>query len=202
MTRLAGKEKAGLQEVIVPTSEGNLKTGRRYNLDPGYAYLIVEEQARQAFEIFRDLVTHGAAGLCITRLEPGKVSQEYGLEKTPILWLSRVATVKNAIRPAPVENVAMAIGHFLEMGKDSVVLVDGLEYLVAHNKFPSVLSLLSDLVDKAAICNAILLLPVNPTAWRPQELNQIKRDVRVITPGTGRTAGKITVTQAGAPGGH
>jgi len=69
------------------------------------------------------------------------VTQEYGLEKTPILWLSRVANQKNCVRPSPPENVAMAVEHFISVGQDSVVLLDGFEYLVAHNDFPSILAL-------------------------------------------------------------
>lgn len=187
LVAIALKEKTFFEELLIPAPEADLKTIKRFQLAPGYAYMIPEEQARLSFEIFRDLVTHGAEGLCITRLEPGKVSKDYGLEKTPILWLSRVATAKNSIRPAPIENVAMAINHFLEIGKDSVIMLDGLEYLVAHNKFPSVLSLIHDLIDKVAMHNAILLLPVNSSAWNEQELNLAKRDLKVVQGSPGKT---------------
>jgi hypothetical protein len=193
LVAVALRERTFLEDLLIPAPEADLKTVKRFHLDSGYAYIIPEEQARLSFEIFRDLVTHGAEGLCITRIEPSKVAAEYGLEKTPILWLSRVATVKNSLKPAPIENVAMAINHFLEAARESVILLDGLEYLVAHNKFPSVLSLLHDLVDKVAIHSAILLLPVNPTAWSEQELNLAKRDVRVVQPSQVRGLTRIPV---------
>ncbi len=198
LVAIALKERTFFEDLLIPAPEADLKTIKRFQLEPGYAYMIPEEQARLSFDVFRDLVTHGAEGLCITRMEPSKVSREYGLEKTPILWLSRVANAKNALKPAPVENVALAINHFLEVGKDSVIMLDGLEYLVAHNKFPSVLSLLHDLVDKIAIHNAILLLPVNPAAWNEQELTLAKRDLRLIPATQGRTLSKVAVEAQGS----
>src|SRR5439155_852011 len=85
------------------------------------------------------------------------VMTEYGLERTPILWLSRVATEKNAVRPSPPEKVALAVEHFIEVSEHSVVLLDGLEYLVSHNDFGSVLALLHDLNESVAMREAILL---------------------------------------------
>src|SRR5437667_38121 len=102
------------------------------------------------FEIVLDLVTHGAQGLCITRRAPKAVMAEYGLERTPVLWLSRVAAEKNVIRPSPPENVAMAIEHFIEASERPAVLLDGFEYLVSHHDFGSVLALLHDLTESVA----------------------------------------------------
>src|SRR5205823_2774700 len=134
-----------LQELIIPEAEAHLLTKPTYTLDRGITYVVLERDAGQAFEIFKDLVTHGAQGLCITRRAPKAVMAEYSLERTPVLWLSRVATEKNAIRPSPPENVAMAIEHFIEASERPVVLMDGFEYLVSHNDFGSVLALMHDL---------------------------------------------------------
>src|SRR5207249_3278685 len=110
-----------LQELIIPEAEAHLLTKPTYTLDRGITYVVLERDAGQAFEIFKDLVTHGAQGLCITRRAPKAVMAEYSLERTPVLWLSRVATEKNAIRPSPPENVAMAIEHFIEASERPVV---------------------------------------------------------------------------------
>jgi archaellum biogenesis ATPase FlaH len=107
---------------------------------------------------------------------------DYGLERTPILWLSRTASEKNSIRPSPPENVAMAIEHFVDVGDRSVVLLDGFEYLVSHNDFNSVLALLHDLNEKVAVKDAILLVPLDPATFNERELALIRRDVRFLGP--------------------
>jgi len=171
-----------LQELIVPEAEAHLLTKPTYALDRGITYVVLERDASQAFEIFKDLVTHGAQGLCITRRAPKAVMAEYGLERTPVLWLSRVATEKNAIRPSPPENVALAIEHFIVASERPAVLLDGFEYLVSHNDFGSVLALLHDINESVAIHESILLVPFDPGAFNDREIALIRREVRLIGP--------------------
>jgi two-component system cell cycle response regulator len=142
----------------------------------------LERDGTQSFEIFRDLVTHGAQGLCISRRSPKTIMQDYGLEKTPILWLSRVATEKNSVRPSPPEKVALAIEHFISVGENAVVLLDGFEYLIAHNDFSSVLALLHDLNEIVALHDGILLVPMDPTAFQEREFAMIRREAGLLGP--------------------
>lgn len=178
----AVREKSFLEELIVPAAEADLMTNPTYDLERGYTYAVLERDGNQAFEIFKDLVTHGAQGLCITRRSPKTVMNAYGLERTPILWLSRVASEKNSVRPSPPENVAMAIDHFVDVGQRGVVLLDGFEYLVSHNDFSSVLALVHDLNEKVSLQDAILLLPIDPGALNEKEIALIRREVRAIGP--------------------
>src|SRR6267143_6286579 len=171
-----------LQDLIVPEAEAHLLTKPTYALDHGVTYVVLERDAAQAFEIFKDLVTHGAQGPCIARRAPKAVMAEYGLERTPVLWLSRVATEKNAIRPSPPENVAMAIEHFIAASERPAVLLDSFEYLVSHNDFGSVLALLHDINGSVAIHESILLVPFDPSAFNDREIALIRREVRLIGP--------------------
>ena len=176
------REKSFLQTLIVPEAEAHLLTKPTYELDRGYTYAVLERDAGQAFEIFKDYVTHGTQGLCITRRAPKAVMTEYGLERTPILWLSRVATEKNAVRPSPPEKVALAVEHFIEVSEHCVVLLDGLEYLVSHNDFGSVLALLHDLNESVAMREAVLLVPFDPTAFNEREIALVRRELRLLGP--------------------
>ena len=108
--------------------------------------------------------------------------QDYTLEKTPILWLSRVATEKNSVRPSPPEKVALAIEHFISVGENAVVLLDGFEYLIAHNDFSSVLALLHDLNEIVALHDAILLIPMDPSAFQEREFALIRREAYLLGP--------------------
>src|SRR5436853_2050238 len=139
------REKSFLQGLTVPIAERQAASQPAYELERAQTYAILERDSTHAFEIFRDLVTHGAQGLCITRRSPKVVTTKYGLERTPILWLSRIATEKNTVPPSPPEKVALAVERFISLGTNAVVMLDGVEYLIAHNDFSSVLSLLHDL---------------------------------------------------------
>ena len=178
----ATREKSFLQELIVPMAEEQSATKPTYDLERGRTYAILERDGARSFEIFRDMVTHGAQGLCISRRSPKTIMAGYGLEKTPILWLSRVATEKNSVRPSPPEKVALAIEHFIDVGENAVVLLDGFEYLIAHNDFSSVLALLHDLNEIVALHEAILLVPMDPSAFQEREFALIRREVQLLGP--------------------
>src|SRR3989442_269924 len=139
--------------------------------------------------VFGGLVPPGAEGLCIARKPPKMVAQDYGPERTPILWLSRVANQKNCVRPSPPENVAMAVEHFISVGENPVVLLDGFEYLVSHNDFQSILALIHDLNENVSIRESILLIPLDPKALNEREFALVKRDVQVIEAPDGPRAG-------------
>ncbi len=188
------REKSFLQELIVPMAETQSATKPTYELDRARTYAILERDGTRSFEVFRDMVTHGAQGLCISRRSPKTIMADYGLEKTPILWLSRVATEKNSVRPSPPEKVALAIEHFIDVGENAVVLLDGFEYLVAHNDFSSVLALLHDLNEIVALHEAILLIPVDPSAFQEREFALIRREVHILGPLNGESLDLASVT--------
>lgn len=166
-----------LQELIVPVTEADLGTERRFELRGGLSYLVVDESPSLSFEVFRDLVTHGYQGLCITRLPPKRVRDEFGLEKTPVLWLSRVSPEKDAMRPWPLEGISIAVEHFISTGEKTVVLLDGLEYIISHNDFQSSLTLLHDLNERMAMEDSILIVPLDPDALDEKEFALIRRDL-------------------------
>lgn len=176
----AVRQKGFLEDLLLPTAEAHLTTRPTYNLRRGFSYVVIESNPKHSFEIFKDLVTHGAQGLCITRQAPPVVMQDYGLEKTPVLWLSRVANQKNCLRPSPPENVAMAVEHFVGLSENSVVIMDGLEYLIAHNDFPSILALLHDLNENISMEDSIMLIPLDPQTLTPKEFAILQRDLKII----------------------
>ena len=174
------REKSFLQDLIVPVAEAQSATKPTYHLERAKTYAVLERDGTQSFEVFRDLVTHGAQGLCISRRSPKTIMQDFGLEKTPILWLSRVATEKNSVRPSPPEKVALTIEHFISVGEHAVVLLDGFEYLIAHNDFSSVLALLHDLNEIVALHEAILLIPMDPSAFQEREFALVRREASLL----------------------
>lgn len=150
-------------------------------LPQGHGYLV--DHRDQGLPLFAELVRGGHDGLCITRAPPDRVAGEHDLSGTPVLWLSRVAAHRHALRPVPVENVFLAAAHFLEATPGGVLLLDGLEYLIAHNGFSNVLKLVQDLVEMTAHRNGVLLLPLDPGALKARERALIARETTSL--GTG-----------------
>ncbi|MFQ6060219.1 MAG: DUF835 domain-containing protein [Thermoplasmata archaeon] len=174
------RDKTFLQDLLIPVPEAYLKTEKTYDLPRGYSYLVEESAPNLSFEVFKDLVTHGNQGLCITRTMPEKVRSMYRLEKTPIIWLTRVAVNPETLRPYPVGKISETIQHFIRAGKNTVVLLDGVEYLITHNDFKSVLTSLQDLNEHIAQHDSILIMPVDAEAMEAKQFALLRRDLRMI----------------------
>lgn len=169
-----------IEEYIYPSKEEVKKTERIYNLEKGCTFLIKEELPEKGYEIFVDYVTHISSGLCVTRDYPKKVREKYALEKTPIIWLSTVET-KNTMPPQNLSALFYHIESFLKKSKESVVILCGLEYLIANNNFLSVLKFIQLLNEQTAIHNSILIMPVSPLTLDEKQLKMIEREVKVFS---------------------
>jgi len=151
----------------------------KYELVAGMCYISKEKKSEKAFEIFTDLVTHEMQGLCITRSRPETVRERHGLKKTPIVWLTQNAEPsERCIAPTDIPRLHLVIIDFLEKASNSVVLLDGLEYIVTHNSFPSALKLIQLLNDKVMLHKSRMIVPVDPQAVGEKEWALLERDMR------------------------
>jgi hypothetical protein len=158
--------------------EAESRSRPKYELLPGACYISRERKSERAFEIFTDQVMHGLQGLCVSRLKPEVVRERYGLRKTPIVWLTQNAEAgEKCITPTDMPRVHFVISDFLDKAEGSVILLDGIEYIITHNSFPSALKLLQLLNDRVMMHSARLIVPVDPVAVGEKELALLERDM-------------------------
>ena len=112
-------------------------------------------------------------------MAPQKLQGRFPGADVRILWLSNVGK-EDTVRPKDLEKLSLAVEQFVAHER-SVVLLDGIEYLVTNNNFLTVLRLLQALRDQVAIHRGILLLSVSPSALEGHQLTLLEREVdRVI----------------------
>ncbi|MFA5558379.1 MAG: DUF835 domain-containing protein [Methanofastidiosum sp.] len=151
----------------------------KYEIPSSKSFIIYEKKYEKSFEIFKDLVTHSIPGLAITRTSPGLLKKSYDLEKTPFIWLSKIEGA-NAISPIYLNSLMNLITDFINKGKDSVVILEGLEYLIAQNNFDIVLKFIQALRDLVLIENSRLIIPLNKGAFSQKELVQLEKELEVL----------------------
>ena len=147
--------------------------------ETGIGYLIMEENPKKSYTLFKELVDEGQSGLCMTRSFPHRVRTKYGIEDIPILWLSR-AKDPNSIIPTNLGGMLRHAKVFMEEHEDSVILLDGLEYLMVHNDFSRVLKLVHGLNELAAINAGRLIIPMNPLTMDADKVALLKRDLKEL----------------------
>jgi PAS domain S-box-containing protein len=163
---------------ITPVKETTRKINKRFNLEPGYVY-IVKDDVEKAFEIFADNVLAGTEGLCITRQFPPKVRKSYGLEKTPIVWLTD-EKVEGQISIQSLQDLSIAISNFLEKVSRSIMLLDGFEYLITNNGFDAFLRFLQLTRARFEVRDSILIAPLMERALDTKHIRLIERETRNI----------------------
>lgn len=140
----------------------------RYPLVEGRSYLA--RDIEESFVAFSELTRNGHDGLCITRTSAEEIRRNYGLQTTPIRWLSE-EEADGAIPPGDLLALSLAVKDFMQKGTRPVIILDGLEYLTRVNGFAPVLRLVDGLNDLNAKTHGILLLPLLPNTLDQREDN-------------------------------
>ncbi|HEY3274818.1 MAG TPA: PAS domain S-box protein [Methanocella sp.] len=165
---------------IVPLTERAVEGARKYHFEKGFIYLMDKSKSSDCMEIFADQVKHNIQGLCVTRRNPKRLREQYGLEKTPIVWLngSDLSTDEHCIKPDNLTGLGATIYKFLSEAKDGIVLLDGAEYLVARNSFDSVLKFLHLLNDRVMVSNSSVLLCLDPLSLEARQYHLLKTELQ------------------------
>ncbi len=114
---------------VKPVLEAAEATNPMYILKMGEIYIVPEK----AYEVFKDQITHGIEGLCITYQDPEEVRRRWGFKETPIIKLSQEKGDDRYISPTNLPMLFMTIRSFVESSRNSIVLIDSIEYLVDKN---------------------------------------------------------------------
>ncbi|OGS56907.1 MAG: hypothetical protein A3K60_01810 [Euryarchaeota archaeon RBG_19FT_COMBO_56_21] len=210
--------------VIDQEVEGVRREGfREYDIPRG-AYLIHDERSDAAFALFSDLTSlplrpdaempgmEASAsatlmylipqGLIITREFPEKVRERHNLQVTPIIWLTE-STGERRIAPTSLSMLTDTMVRFMETNPNSIILLEGIEYISTFNDFKKVLRFLDALNEAAWVTKARLILTVNPKAFATKDLALLERDRNVIRGPAGvedlKVESRIPTAPSGGP---
>ncbi|MCK4717789.1 MAG: DUF835 domain-containing protein [Thermoplasmata archaeon] len=146
------------------------------SLECGSMYLLKEDRPEKSYDLFLECLGEGEKGLCITREFPKKVRAKHPMGGTKIIWLSTTDD-KEALDPTKLSALFFETQVFLKENPYSTVLLSGMEFLVTHNSFLSVLKFIQLLSEQASIYDAIFLMPINPGAFDKKELINLEREM-------------------------
>ena len=165
--------------LVEPAVEKMVKGEKQYSLTQGFSYLLEEETPTKSFDIFVDYVTHGISGLCITRTNPKFVKEQYSLKKTPFIWLSTLKTDEYT-STVDLTELSISIKDFIKKSKKSVIILDGIEFLVTRSSFEEVLSFLQSLSEFTSLTESIVVIPMSPQTVDVRQLKLLEREMTLF----------------------
>lgn len=144
-------------------------------LEPG-SYLVKAKKPDRAFELYNQLAH---PGLCLTTTYPDKLRKRYNIA-TQIYWLSE-SEGEDTLYPTRLRfELTNTIFEFVKSNTGSVVIIDGIEYLILENGFDRVLEFLKSVGDAMMENVAILLVPVDTESLSRKELSLLSRSIEEL----------------------
>ena len=126
----------------------------------------------RALLLFEKIHSLGIPGLCITRMPPYEVRSRFpGVQ---VVWLSEVKD-ESSIPPTHTSRLKACIESFAKKHENSVILLDGLEYLILYNGFDETAKLLNSIVDIAGYYNAAVIVPIDTKAMSESQVRLLER---------------------------
>jgi hypothetical protein len=187
--------------IVDPEVESAKRSGfRAYDIPRG-PYLVEDEKSDSAVKFFSELISlplrpdadlpvseESASatlefliprGLMVTREYPENIREAFNIQVTPIIWLTEMPGERR-VAPTSLAVLTDTVIRFMESNPNSIVLLEGIEYLITFNEFKKVLRHLDSLNETTWITKARLLIATNPKAYDEKELALLERDRKVV----------------------
>lgn len=153
--------------------------GEHFPIEKGSIYLVKEKRPNIAFGMFNEAVSHGAKGMLVVREHPNRLKQQHEFEASKILWLTRRAGMDH-IDPQRLSLLSLEISRFVEGAPRSVVLLEGIEYIITQNDFEAVLRFVNHLHDFVFAYDCAIIIIIDPRVLSTRELALLERSAKIV----------------------
>jgi len=159
--------------------KSDLQSDLPISIELGNSYIMNEQDLANSLTIFKQLLKNNTQGLCITRTHPDKIRKDHKLTEATIKWLSK--DICDFSVPPVLEKLSHVIIDFYRKHENSVVILDGLEYLKTNNDFNRILKFIDHLKDLVFMYKCTLILPINYKIFPEDEIALLKKNMIEIT---------------------
>ncbi len=148
------------------------------DIEAGHTYVIKEQKPTKAYSHFWKKLDEGHKGLLITRQHPDHVNKMFGPTQLKILWLSTTLG-KTYVDPHNLGSLTNIISRFADSEEKTVIMLDGIEYLLVNNDFQRVLKFIEYLNEIVMDKKSTFLISIDPRALDERELALLERNAEV-----------------------
>ena len=111
--------------VIAPVSEEfDIDPENLPQVDPGFAYIVPESMRDTGIKMFRYTLSQKRDGIVITNKDPTDVRVDFGIKRTPIIYLGEKTNYKFHIDPGDLDGLVSSLSTFTGMTNNPVILIE------------------------------------------------------------------------------
>ena len=147
----------------------------------GNVYLVEERRPKLSYELFEHALSSGCNGMIMTREFPKKLLTEKELDSCKLIWLTNLVG-DGRVNPTAIGILMSQVRSFIEGQPKSVVMIDGLEYMISLNTYDRMLQFMHQLRDLVVTNESILVVPMDPRTVTERELALLERNLEVLVP--------------------
>src|SRR5437867_11338026 len=163
--------------VIEPVIETRAMRAPRHRLESGLNYLVLENGRGAAMGAFREIVSK-TPGLCVTGLAPSHVAARFGLERTPILWITTATSEGRTVRPNALDfELVHTVVKFLRENPGTAVLLDDLDYLATVAGFDAVARFLKRVLNQGSASRGTVIVAAGQGTFTVEQLAVLRGSV-------------------------
>ncbi|NJE07817.1 DUF835 domain-containing protein [Thermococcus sp. M39] len=133
--------------------------------------------------LLRYLFSRSGSLFVISRRPQNEWEKEFGIKPAKYLWLSRVEAW-NSVSPSNLHVILEEAVRFMRTRRNSIIYIEGIEYLILYNDFKSVAKFLFTLRDYAIVEKSLLLIFVSPDVLEKPHYSILKREFETLDPET------------------
>lgn len=147
-------------------------------IEPGFNYLVIDDERTTGFDMFVSLIKKGSPGLCISTTFPDKLKKQHDMESAEVVWLTDTSSPdQKTMNPHRLEFEMMRMyAAFVKNNADAAVCLDGFEYMVVENGFEKVFKFIKKVNDLSSVNSATLIIPIGDSSLEPDQLGVLKKE--------------------------
>jgi PAS domain S-box-containing protein len=143
----------------------------------GNSYLITDKNYFSAIDLMVDLTINDFKGLIVTRGNPDQIKKQVPESKNIEIVILTRQEVEGLINISNLENLKEKITDFTKKYKLSLVLLDGIHYLISRFSFNEFIHFLYDINDIVAKNKALLFVRIDPLTIDKNQMALIENEL-------------------------
>jgi len=146
----------------------------------GNSYLITDKNNSLSIDLLVDLTINDYNGLIVTRGNPDQIKKQIPKSKNIEINFLSQEEIKGFNNISNFENLIYNFREYTKKNKKSVILLDGIHYLISRFSFGEFIKYLYDINDIIAQNKAILFVRIDPSTIDSNQMALIENELLVL----------------------
>ena len=172
------KPSVAVPEALRRKSEARLKNQGGPVLRQGQAWLEHSIEPDQMFEFAQVVIDFAQPVLLISRQSPSKMKATHNIDMQHYRWLSE--TEHDRTLEPSLESIRRNIDQFYEQHQQSILILEGIEYLSGIHGEQRVIEMIRSVVDQTRANGNVLMVSSNLEAFTSQHRSRLEREFSTL----------------------